>query len=632
MRLFSILSQYKCLVADEFLQIRAIGQGLRLNEAGVLLVDLSRGMSWSGQHVFTEPVQFSGSQRYQIEQVVDNNATLGAVYWHNGIAIQRATPSNPYKVLFFDGSRVSWSTPTLDYVSGVLAVSHGGTGLAQISRGEILFAPDNNFIGRLPIGVTGQALVAQNGLPTWMFVGNIRGEISDGFVPCSLNGNFLSDSPISVSANTVSVNGTLKVGRDLIVNSNQNRASIGISETSIILKKTGAFEIGAVKFNARGVMTDGGVQSDLIHGLIPVSQGGTGLDRFAAGDLLYANANGELVRLAVPNGEGWVLGISASRLPAWIDIAAVKIEGGHRRVRLETDGNALFFVNDNKQRIALTGSNQLQLTSVTPVHLGGTGDDLSGVTRRGAILVARSRDAWTAIQPGPQGHVLSSDGVNSIPQWIEPPLVISAGPGIKLVDKVVSIDNNSEFTWTANHKFDSLESKFANVDVVRLKVLRNLESPSIGSIWTDGDDVYLQSRRGKKALVNSGSDISQKHVVVLSLAQALNLSDDAIQASSLEACAVVVPFSVSNPSSTTRWKLKRIDVLPFALSAPIRLQVKRNGQEIFEGFLNVHNAQIGCVDFTESILTSGDVIRLSAVADGVNGFLNATALLEEYHG
>lgn len=632
MRLFSILSQYKCLVADEFLQIRAVGQGLRLNEAGVLLVDLSRGLSWSGMHVFTEPVQFSGSQRYSIEQVVDNSATLGTVYWHNGIAIQKAIPSRPYKVLFFDGSRVSWSTPTLDYVSGVLPVSNGGTGMSQIARGEILFAPDNNFIGRLPVGATGQALVAQNGLPAWMFVGNIRGEISDGFVPFSLNGNFLSDSPISVSGNAISVNGTLKIGHDLIINSGQNRASIGIGETSIILKKSGAFEIGAVKFNARGVMTDGGVRSDLIQGLIPVSSGGTGLSRFAPGDLLYANANGELARLAAPNGEGWVLGISASGLPSWVDIAAVKIDGGHRRVRLETDGSVLFFVNDNKQRIALNGVAQSTVTSVTPVHLGGTGDDLSGVTRRGAILVGRSRDAWTAIQPGPQGYVLSSSGINAIPQWVEPPLVISAGNGLKFVEKELSVDVASEFTWTALHTFDAIKSKHVDAELVRLKALRNIESPSVGSVWTDGDDVYVQTRRGKKALVNAGSDDLQKRVVVLSLAQALNLSDVAIQVGKLEACGVVVPFSVSNPSSTTRWKLKRIDVLPFSLSAPIRLQVKRNGQEILEGFLNVHNAQVGCVDFTESILTSGDVLRLSAVVDGVNGFLNATALLEEYHG
>ena len=623
---------YKCLVADEFIQIRGLGRGLRLSDAGVLLVDSSRNWSWSGQHVFAEPVQFSGAQRYQIEQIVDNNATLGTVYWHNGLSIQKAAPGQHNKVLFFDGSRVSWSTPRLDYVTGTLNVSNGGTGLSQIARGAILFAPDNNYISGLPIGVHGQALVVQDGMPTWMFVGNIRGDTTSGFVPLSSSDNFLSNSPIFVSDNTVEINATLKLGSELIINSNQHRALIEALGTSIIIKKTGAFEIGATKFNANGVMTDGGVLSDLIHGLIPVSKGGTGLSRLAPGDLLYADTNGGLARLAAPSGEGWVLGISASGRPSWVDMAAVKIDGGHRRVRLETDGNVLFFVNDNKQRIALTGFNQLQSTSVTPVHLGGTGDDLSGVTRRGAILVARSRDAWTAIQPGPQGHVLSSDGPDSIPQWIEPPLVISAGPGIKLVDKVVSIDHNSEFTWTANHKFDSLESKFANVDVVRLKVLRNIESHSIGSIWTDGDDVYLQSRRGKKALVNSGSDISQKRVIVLPLAQTLNMSDDAIQASQLEACAVVVPFSVSNPSSATRWKLKRIDVLPFALSAPIRLQVKRNGQEIFEGVLNVHNAQVGCVDFIESILTSGDVLRLNAVVDGVNGFLNATALLEEYHG
>jgi hypothetical protein len=619
-------------VADEFLQIKAVGRGLRLNESGVLLVDLSRDLSWSGQHVFTEPVQFSGSQRYQIEQIVDNNAALGAVYWHNGLAIQKAVPSGPYKVLLFDGSRVSWSTPAISHVTGVLSVDNGGTGLSRINRGAILFAADNNYIAGLPAGAHGQALIIQNGLPSWGFVGNIRGDTSTGFVPMSASVNYLSDSPIFVTGDTVELTGTLKVGANLVFNSNTNHTSIGTNDVSIILKKTGAFEIGSTKFNTRGVMTAGGIQADLIQGLIPVSKGGTGLNALAPGDLLYANESGSLSRLAAPNGAGWVIGTNTNGMPVWVDIASVKIEGGYRRVKLETDGTTLFFVNDNKERIALIGAGRQSTPSVTPVHLGGTGDDLSGVTKRGAILTGRSRDAWTAIQPGPAGHILSSSGTNEIPHWIEPPLIISAGLGIKIINKEVSIDTSTEISWIANHSFESLRSKAIEADSICLKTLNNLESPKVGALWTDGDDVYLQTRRGKKALINFGEELNTKHIVVLSIAQALNLSDIALQASKLAGSAIVVPFSVVNPSSITRWKLKRIDVLPFGLSEPIRLQVNRNGQEILENYINVHNTQVGCINFTESILTSGDVLCLSAVVDGINGLLNATALLEEYHG
>lgn len=624
---------YKYFVADEFIQIRGLGHGLRLNDTGVLLVDLSCHWSWSGQHVFTEPVQFSGSQRYQIEQIVDNNTTLGTVYWHNGLSIQKATPNNPHKVLFFDGSRVSWSQPRLDYVTGTLPVFNGGTGLSQISRGEILFASDKNCISGLSIGTHGQALVVQNGLPAWVFVGNMRGDTSSGFVPLSSSDNFLSNSPIFVLNDIVEVDSTLKIGPELIVNSNQNRAIFEAFGTSLTIKKSGVFEIGEAKFNARGVMTSGGVQSDLIQGLIPVSRGGTGISRYAAGDLLYANESGNLTRLATPNGEGWVLGSSASGLPTWVDITAVKIEGGHRRVRLETDGTSLFFINDSKQRITLNNNTTQNVSkSVSPVHLGGTGDDLSTVTRRGAILVGRNRDAWTAIQPGLSGHILSSGGPDAMPQWIEPPLVLSAGHGLKIVNKEISIDNNSSIVWSSIHKFESIESKLIDVKLVKLELTRDIESPVVGSIWSDGDDVYVQTRRGKKTLVNTDVESTHKQVIVLSLAQALHLSDSALQTSNLEACAVTVPFSTSNPLSSTRWKLKRIDVLPFELSTRIRLQIKKNEQELFENSLDVHSVQVGCVDFIESILTSGDILRLSAVVDGAQGFLSVTALLEEYHG
>lgn len=621
-------------MADEFLQIRAVGQGIRLNDAGVLLVDCSRGLSWSGQHVFTEPVQFSGAQQYLVEQIVDTNAVLGTVYWNNGLSIQKAIPSGSNKILMFDGSRVSWSALSIDRVNGVLSVGNGGTGLRKIARGEILFASESDCVKGLPPGVHGHALVMKHGVPEWDIVGNIRGETSTGFVPFSSSVNNLSNSTIFISGDTVELSGALKVGSNLVIASNANRVSIGNDEVHIILKKTGAFEIGAAKFNEHGVMTAGGVKADLIRGLIPVSQGGTGINSFAPGDILYANELGVLTRLSAPDGEGWVVGTNSAGLPAWIDMASVKIDGGYRRVKLETDGNTLFFINENKQRIALGGLNHHQHDShlVTPVYTGGTGDDLSGVTRRGAIMVGRSRDAWTGLQPGPRGCVLSSTGPDSIPEWVEPPLTITGGIGLQIINKTISIDSNASISWSAPQHFESVKSNMIESDLLCLKVLRDAESPSVGSIWTDGDGVYVQTQRGKKSLVNSESGDANKHVIVLSLAQALNLSDIAVQSSRLGVCATIVPFSTSNPSSTTRWKLKRVDILPFALSSSIRLQLIRNGQEIFENHLEVHETQVGCVNFIESIFTSGDVLSLSAVVDSASGFLSATALLEEYHG
>lgn len=613
-------------MADEFIQIKNIGNGLRLNVAGTLSVNIKDDLSWSGRHIFSEPVQFSSFQRFLIDQLLDPVASLGTIYWHNGLELQKAIPQQSNKVLLFDGSRVSWSTPQLEYVSGVLSIANGGTGLAKWSRGALVFAPENDYINELPIGVDGQVLMSQNGLPTWGFVGNIGGEIAKGHIPLAISGNRITNSPVTVVGNTVIFDNSVRIGDTLVIDSGINRAFLGIGDIGITIKSSGAIEIGTVKFNAQGVMTEGQIPVDFIRGRLSTSQGGTGIAQYAPGDLLYADA-GELKRLAAPNGEGWVLGINDSGYPAWVDMADVRIEGGSRRVRLETDGHELFFVNDEKQRIKIAYSDQPKIHSITPVHLGGTGDDLAPVTRRGVIMVGRSRDAWTAINPGPKGYVLSSNGVDDIPQWIEPPIVLNAGYGLTIQGKKISVDQNKKFNWLAPHDFTNINANKAHFNFLSLKPVSNPDTPTTGTLWTDGDDMYLQTSRGKRSLVNVNGELAPKRIVSMSLAQAINISE-----TNLEACGVIVPFSTSNPLGAVRWKIIRIDVLPFNISGEIEIQLKRNERDILIDSLNVLGNRAWCIEFLESIVTSGDVLKLSAMTHSQSGFVSATVLLEEYHG
>ena len=52
-------------------------------------------------------------------------------------------------------------------VSGALPSSSGGTGIANYTKGDILFATDSGILKKLGIGAPGQALVVSGGLPAW---------------------------------------------------------------------------------------------------------------------------------------------------------------------------------------------------------------------------------------------------------------------------------------------------------------------------------------------------------------------------------------------------------------------------------------------------------------------------------
>jgi hypothetical protein len=617
-------------VAEENIQIKGIGLGLRLSDTSILSVDSVQNFSWFGRHVFSEPVQFSGAQKFSIEQFFDPSASLGTIYWNNGASIQKATPIQPNKVLFFDGSRVSWGSPSVDSFTGTLSVGRGGTGLSSLSRGEILFASSNNVISGLSIGLDGYVLTSKNGLPQWSESGNVRAsELVEGYVPVAISSNVLSNSLIKLTNNMVEFSHNVKIGSNLIISSSSNRALLKNGNNGITIHNNGLIEIGNAHFDSSGRMASGSIPATFITGTMPVLQGGTGISGYNPGDLLYADYSGSLNRLSAPSGEGWVLGVSTSGLPAWVDIANVRISGGNRRVKLETDGISLFFVNDNRQRVLISpGSNQSsQSGSVIPIHLGGTGDNLSSTTRRGALLVGRTRDAWTGLQPGLPGQVLSSNGVDEIPQWIEPPIVLKAKNGLVITGKEISIDANYSFNWNSRHKFDLIESRHASIDILKLNTVSNPASPSVGSMWTNGDDVYIQTKRGQRALVSESTKASNKRIIVLSLAQALDLNSE-----KANGYGVVVPFSPSNPLSATKWKILRVDCLPIDLSDEMRFQVKRNDVNIFENALRVHNTFAGCVDFVESIVTSGDTLRLYLEKYSASGFLNVTVLMEEYHG
>jgi len=45
---------------------------------------------------------------------------------------------------------------------------------------------------------------------------------------------------------------------------------------------------------------------------------------------------------------------------------------------------------------------------------------LDAISMQPGAILARGPDGWLAIPPGPDGHVLTSTGPNTIPEWRAP--------------------------------------------------------------------------------------------------------------------------------------------------------------------------------------------------------------------
>jgi hypothetical protein len=93
-----------------------------------------------------------------------------------------------------------------------VSVDYGGTGVATYTTGDMLYYSSGTILSKLPIGVNGQVLIVENGIPAW-------GSASAGSAH-----NFLSDSHSDTTAGTV-LRGDLITGQG--ATTKWNRLALG---------------------------------------------------------------------------------------------------------------------------------------------------------------------------------------------------------------------------------------------------------------------------------------------------------------------------------------------------------------------------------------------------------------------
>ncbi|MBS1722282.1 MAG: hypothetical protein JSS66_04660 [Armatimonadetes bacterium] len=590
-------------------------------------------MTWTARHVFTKSVVFSATQQFDVENLVDHGSRRGSVLWHDGSRFQRAVPSAQSKTLLFDGQRVYWGDLPLTLVSGVLSTEHGGTGLNGNSRGSVLFSPVTNHWEALPIGPENNVLTVRHGLPVWAPTGNLYGELRSGAVPVAHNSSVLIDSPISSDGSAVLVACPLNIEGGMVLGTVPDGACIGVGPALFVFGHTGAFRLGKVAFDDLGAMVSGGVPVSMLQGILPTTAGGTGLSKYRPGDMLIADQHGKLARLSAPTGAGWVLSLGKKGLPEWVDSAEITVAGGSRRVQLETDGESLYYVNAKNKRVQLqvasTPKKPLKAT-LADVSVGGTGSDLSTSLDRGAILLGRSRDAVVALSPGPQGSVLVSRGPQEMPEWTALPESLCFSDGLLVEDGIVSFDRAGEHTWSGVHSFlrglcvgSGAELTLDASSTLVLSPRSAPDNPTIGSMWSDGDEVYYASRRGVQRMTQAVASSSHKRMVVVPVVSGALLSDCSY-------CGAVVPYSPLSPTSPSRWRLLRIDWLLLADSGiEASFDLVFGDRTVLPAPLTVLAGPGGSTEFTEAVFASGTVVQVHSQSQ-VPGRLTLSIMLEEF--
>lgn len=181
-------------------------------------------------------------------------------------------------------------TVPIDRLSGTIPVTQGGTGLASLQRGDILFASSATAISRLSAnGADGLYLKMVNGLPSWC-AGGIGGLDVGMLTPLLLPPVKLSPAPVV---------GMMEWdGSGLYFTSGGNT------------RKVIAYTDGDISGSAENVT-----------GIVGLTNGGTGADltlRLSTGNLLCVQANLALGWL-LPGSEGQALCSSGPEKPlAWM--------------------------------------------------------------------------------------------------------------------------------------------------------------------------------------------------------------------------------------------------------------------------------------------------------------------------
>ena len=397
------------------------------------------------------------------------------------------------------------------------------------------------------------------------------------------------------------------------------------------------------QWNDSGELIEGLVPSKHILGTINTTAGGTGISKFAVGDILYASSENKLSKLSTKGKENCFLQVS-NGVPVWKKIPELD-KLAKKSYSFEFGDNGLIYVDGKKRKsIVLHGEDitgkSSGINGILNLESGGTGRDLSSFTA-GSLVILNDKSSMIGLDQGNNGLVLVSKGVGNPPAWEPSVMRVEANEGILCFEKDglvrLEVDSTEKFNpvWQGQHVFDNTVG-FSKPPIMAkgLSIAENndYENHASGDLWRQNDHLYYRS--GAKTICISQPENDSK---LLRTSHYIRIAfGDSIDNGEIQKNRTLMPHTLDKIISGAQWRIARIDVLceqcPTQDSGALIDVVLENGSSVLVSPITIEkDSRRGfSVEFKQAVLSDDETLRLVIKNSGEANFWSAWVLIEEF--
>lgn len=634
---------------------------------------------WSGKHIFSRPIIFAQDQYFPLDKLTHDNCSLGSVIVSTGDGWQALPPGSPGQVLTFTSKGAKWLNVTLDQAEGILSKTSGGTGWADFPVKGLLCHTGKPVVDIIPFTYNKKILFSENNEVLWQDFKDVADDIAKRFpkiFDLKLNKAILDKQNPGILLQDVN-----QVDISLVDNKNFKISLNNISENKInkiinfSLDKS-TFEIRVdnnvvFSIDDKGLIEKGSLSVNNISGILPLQQGGTGLDSYDPGDLLYVSENGSFSRLSTKNAEGCFLRIVGG-MPKYVYFEKTGFDGVFESPvtfaktasqasvtiqpndliknptlgSLEFDGNQLYITNkQDRKKFAyidsdITGNSE-NVNGLVDLSHGGTNTNLEALNE-GQMIVMSNDYKFEALEQGNKGQILSSMGHGFSPVWIDPVGSITSGKdsGIKInknnFNFDLSFDSSLDYDWSGENSIKNklileTQAKFFIKRAVSSEEapinIQSSKTPSKlvdGDIWYDGNNLNLFAN-GQKINLSSSSDVNPHYYLTLAA------GSEALEGRKIRMKTPIPPLVGRGTAITAKWRLRRLDILFDEIpsdNVSINLWSNNNKILLSNGIVPQNAERFTFESFEEAFVETNDILQLECVKSGGSNYWSAFLLVE----